>query len=303
MLAHFAWIAEECPDAVLITNADGVIEYVNPAFEALTGYSRLEAVGRTPAMLKSGTHDAEFYRQIWSDILQGRGFRGVFFNRRKNGELFHEEEIIRPVRGADGHITHFICAGRDVTERMQQVEQLKHAATHDSLTDLPNRALFLDRIDQAARQAARREEGFTVALLDLDQFRETNNRFGHLAGDAVLQAVARRTKNSIREVDTVARIGGDEFGLILAGISERAAAQAVLDKVLAANAVPVRFEDCLIHVTVSIGASMYPADGRSEEQLRKRADAAMYAAKRAGGNCCRLFGETRSRAGGTKVTP
>ncbi len=303
MVSRFDWIAEECPDAVLVTNADGVIEYVNPAFEALTGYSRLEALGRTPAMLKSGTRDAEFYRQMWSDILRGREFRGVFLNRKKNGDLFHEEEIIRPVRGADGLITHFICAGRDVTERIQQVEQLKHAATHDSLTDLPNRALFLDRIEQAARQAARRKERLTVALLDLDQFRETNNRFGHLAGDAVLQAVARRTSSCIREVDTVARIGGDEFGLIITGISGRAAAKAVLEKVLAANAAPVRFDGNVIDVTVSIGAAVYPADGRSEEQLRKRADAAMYAAKSAGGNCCRLFGETRSRAGGTKATP
>jgi diguanylate cyclase (GGDEF)-like protein/PAS domain S-box-containing protein len=303
MVSRFAWIAEECPDAVLITNAEGVIEYVNAAFEALTGYSRLDVLGRTPAMLQSGTHDAEFYRQMWSDILQGREFRGVFLNRRKNGELFHEEEIIRPIRGADGRITHFICAGRDVTERMQQVEQLKHAATHDSLTDLPNRALFLDRLEQAARQAARRKEGLAVALLDLDEFRDTNNRFGHVAGDAVLQAVARRTGSCIRAVDTVARIGGDEFGLILTGIGERSAAQAVLEKVLAANAVPVAFEGNLIDVTVSIGAAIYPADARSPEQLRKRADAALYAAKRAGRNRCRFFSPSAGRIGRTRIVP
>jgi diguanylate cyclase (GGDEF)-like protein len=254
-------------------------------------------------MLQSGTHDAEFYRQMWSDILQGREFRGVFLNRRKNGELFHEEEIIRPIRGADGRITHFICAGRDVTERMQQVEQLKHAATHDSLTDLPNRALFLDRLEQAARQAARRKEGLAVALLDLDEFRDTNNRFGHVAGDAVLQAVARRTGSCIRAVDTVARIGGDEFGLILTGIGERSAAQAVLEKVLAANAVPVAFEGNLIDVTVSIGAAIYPADARSPEQLRKRADAALYAAKRAGRNRCRFFSPSAGRIGRTRIVP
>jgi diguanylate cyclase (GGDEF)-like protein/PAS domain S-box-containing protein len=303
MVSSFDWIAEECPDAMLIANAEGVIEYVNPAFVALTGYSRAEAVGRTPAMLKSGTHDAEFYRQMWHEILEGREFRGVFLNRRKNGELFHEEEIIRPVRGADGVVTHFICVGRDVTERTQQIEQLKHSATHDSLTDLPNRALFLDRIEQAARQAARRKEGFTVALLDLDQFRETNNRFGHLAGDAVLQAVASRTRNAIRAVDTVARVGGDEFGLILTGISNHAAAKAVLDKVLRANAAPVRFDDSLMPATVSIGAAMYPANGRTEEQLRKRADAAMYAAKKAGRNCCRFFGQAAGKARRARIAP
>jgi diguanylate cyclase (GGDEF)-like protein/PAS domain S-box-containing protein len=296
MASRFDWIAEQFPDAIAIASVDGVIEYVNPAFEALTGYSRLEALGRTPAMLKSGTHDAEFYRHMWSEVLQGRQFRGVFLNRKKSGELFHEEEIIRPVRGADGRITHFICAGRDVTQLAEQVEQLRHAATHDTLTDLPNRALFLDRIEQAIRQAARREEGFTLAILDLDGFRDTNNRFGHLAGDAVLQAVAMRTTNSIRDVDTVARIGGDEFGLILTGIGERAAALAVLEKVLAANAAPVCFDDDLVGVTVSIGAALYPADGSSEGQLRRRADAAMYAAKGAGGNRCRFFGEARNRS-------
>jgi two-component system CheB/CheR fusion protein len=186
---------------------------------------------------------------------------------------------------------------------MQQFEQLKHAATHDSLTDLPNRALFLDRLEQAARQAARRKEGLAVALLDLDEFRDTNNRFGHVAGDAVLQAVARRTGSCIRAVDTVARIGGDEFGLILTGIGERSAAQAVLEKVLAANAVPVAFEGNLIDVTVSIGAAIYPADARSPEQLRKRADAALYAAKRAGRNRCRFFSPSAGRIGRTRIVP
>jgi len=297
MAVRFPWIAEQFPDAIVIASADGVIEYVNPAFEALTGYSRLEALGRTPAMLKSGTHDAEFYRHVWSEVLQGRQFRGVFLNRKKSGELFHEEEIIRPVRGAGGRITHFISAGRDVTRLAQQLEQLRHAATHDALTDLPNRALFLDRLGQAIRHAARRGESFSVAVLDLDAFKEANTRFGHLAGDAVLQAVARRTRSALREVDTVARIGGDEFGLILSGIGEPAAVRQVLGKICAANARPVRFENHAVRISVSIGASTFPADGDDEEKLRKRADAAMYAAKKAGGNRCRLFGRTKTGRG------
>jgi diguanylate cyclase (GGDEF)-like protein/PAS domain S-box-containing protein len=277
------WL-DDYPDAVLIANANGVILHVNRAFEVLTGYSREQAIGRTPAMLKSGTHDQGFYREMWQEILQGHEFRAVFVNRKSNGELYHEEEIIRPIRGVGGVISHFICAGRDVTERMQQIDQLRHSATHDSLTDLPNRALYLDRIEQAARQAARRTELFVVALLDLDEFRDTNNRFGHLAGDAVLRAVARRTRACLRDEDTVARIGGDEFGLILTGVTDRAAAAAVLGKIVDANSAPVRFGDQLLKVSVSIGAAMYPADGRHEEMLRKRADAAMYAAKKAGRN-------------------
>jgi diguanylate cyclase (GGDEF)-like protein/PAS domain S-box-containing protein len=283
------WTAEDVPDAVMITDTDGVIEYVNPAFEALTGRRRAEIVGRTPAMLKSGSHEARFYRGLWRRLLAGRTFRGVFLNRRKNGRLFYEEEVIQPVFDAAGKLRHFVCSGRDVTRQMRDFDRFKHAATHDSLTDLPNRTLFLDRLSQAVRQAARRKESLAVAIFDLDGFRDANNRFGHLAGDAVLQAVARRTSGCVREVDTVARIGGDEFAIILENVTRRDA-QGVLRKVLASNGAAVRFSKHRIPVSLSIGACMYPRGGRSEDMLRRRADGAMYAAKRAGGNRCRFAG-------------
>ena len=281
------WTAEDVPDAVMITDADGVIEYVNPAFEALSGRRRGELVGRTPAVLKSGKLQARFYRRLWRRLLAGRTFRGVFVNRRKNGRLFYEEEIIQPVLDARGKVRHFICSGRDVTQQVLDFDRFKHAATHDSLTDLPNRTLFLDRLSQAVRQAARRKESLAVAIFDLDGFREANNRYGHLAGDAVLQAIARRTTGCVREVDTVARIGGDEFAIILENVTRRDA-QGVLRKVLAANRAPVRFAKHRIAVGLSIGVCMYPRGGRDEEVLRRRADRAMYAAKRAGGNRCRF---------------
>jgi len=217
----------------------------------------------------------------------------VFVNRRKSGALFHEEEIIRPVRTPGGRIAYVVSAGRDVSARVRELEKAHHEATHDSLTGLPNRALFLDRLGQAVREAARRKEGFALATFDLDGFRRANSRFGHLGGDAVLRAVARRTRSALRRADTLARIGGDEFGLILAGAASRAAAAAVLEKVRAANHRPVRFESRAIPVSISIGACMYPRDGRSERTLRKRADAAMYAAKRAGGNRCHLAAARR----------
>jgi diguanylate cyclase (GGDEF)-like protein/PAS domain S-box-containing protein len=287
--AEFRRYVEQCPDAVLVTDPQGRIEYANPAFERMTGYRADELAGRTPALLKSGLHEADFYRALWAALRAGEEFRALFANRRKNGEPYYEDKIIRPLRDAQGRVTHFVSYGRDATERAREFEKLAHAATHDSLTDLPNRGLFLDRLGQALRQAARRGEPLAVAILDLDRFRDTNNRYGHLAGDAVLQAVAARTRGCVRETDTVARIGGDELALILPGAA-RPAAAAVLHKVVAANAAPVAYDGREIRATVSIGASVFPGDAEDEEALRKLADAAMYAAKAAGGSRCLFHG-------------
>ena len=275
----FLSFAEHCPDAVMVTDAAGTIEYVNAAFERITGYRSAELVGRTPALLKSGTHEADFYRGLWSALKAGREFQAVFVNRRKDGGLYYEEKIIRPLPGG-----RFASFGRDATARAREFEKLAHAATHDSLTDLPNRGLFLDRLAQALHQAARRNEPLTVAILDIDRFKDTNTRHGHLGGDAVLQAVAARTRGCIRETDTVARIGGDEFALVLSGAGEAQAAP-VLEKIVAANAAPVPFGEDRIQVTVSVGACAGLGDAAGAEDLRRHADAAMYAAKSAGGNC------------------
>jgi diguanylate cyclase (GGDEF)-like protein/PAS domain S-box-containing protein len=277
MDAGFIGHAEHCPESVIVTDHDGRIEYVNATCERVTGYPRDELIGRTPALLKSGAHEADFYRSLWSALLAGREFRAVFTNRRKNGELYYEEKFIRPL-GAG-----FVSCGRDVTEHAQALQRLAHAATHDSLTGLPNRSLFLDRLAQALREAQRRREPVTVAVLDVDRFREANNRHGHLAGDAALQAVAARIRSCVRDVDTVARIGGDEFGLILVGAGADAAGR-VLEKIVAANTVPVSFREHELPLSVSVGACTYPEDGADELELRERADLKMYEAKRAGGN-------------------
>jgi diguanylate cyclase (GGDEF)-like protein/PAS domain S-box-containing protein len=284
----FRRYVEQCPDAVLVTDPAARIVYVNPAFERMTGYTPAELAGRTPAVLKSGLHEADFYRELWSVLLAGREFRALFANRRKNGELYYEDKIIRPLYDTDGKVTHFVSFGRDATERALEFRKLAHAATHDSLTDLPNRSLFLDRLGQALRQAARRRDQVTLAILDIDRFKEANTRHGHLGGDAVLQAVAARSSACIREADTVARIGGDEFAVILVGTGQTDAAH-VLAKLVAVNAAPVGYEGADIEVSVSIGAASYPGDADDVEALRKHADEAMYAAKTAGGNRCLFY--------------
>jgi diguanylate cyclase (GGDEF)-like protein/PAS domain S-box-containing protein len=284
----FRRYVEQCPDSVLVTDTAGRIVYANPAFERMTGYSAAELAGGTPALLKSGLHEADFYRELWAALLAGREFRALFANRRKNGEPYYEDKIIRPLFDEAGRATHFVSYGRDATERAREFDKLTHAATHDSLTDLPNRGLFLDRLAQALRHAARREEYLTVAILDVDRFRDINNRHGHMAGDAVLQAVAARIRGCVREADTVARIGGDELALILLDAGE-AQAEGVLAKVVAANAAPLRHDGAEIRASVSVGASGYPRDAQEADALRKQADVAMYAAKAAGGNCYRFY--------------
>ena len=279
----FRRYVEQCPDAVLVTDPAGVIVYANRAFERMTGYASSELAGRTPALLKSGLHEADFYRGLWAALLGGQEFRALFANRRRNGELYHEDKIIRPLLDEHGRATHFVSYGRDATERAREFERLTHAATHDSLTDLPNRSLFLDRLDQALRSAARRAEPLTLAILDIDRFRDTNNRYGHLAGDAVLQAVAARTRGCVRDADTGARSGGVGVAILLVGAGEADAAS-VLAKVVAANAAPLRHDSVELRATLSVGATGFPDDARDAEVLRKQADAAMYAAKAAGGN-------------------
>jgi diguanylate cyclase (GGDEF)-like protein/PAS domain S-box-containing protein len=281
--AAFRHYVEQCPDAVLVTDPAGRIVYVNPAFERMTGYAAGEIAGRTPALLKSGIHEADFYRRLWSTLLAGQEFRALFANRRKSGEPYYEDKIIRPLFDDAGHITHFISYGRDATERAREFDKLLHAATHDSLTDLPNRSLFLDRLGQALSHAARRDEPLSLAIMDIDRFRDTNNRYGHLAGDAVLQAVGARTRGCVRTADTVARIGGDELAILLVGTPESQAAR-VFAKIVAANAAPLAYEGLEIRPTVSLGAAAYPRHARDGETLRKLADDAMYAAKTAGGN-------------------
>jgi diguanylate cyclase (GGDEF)-like protein/PAS domain S-box-containing protein len=281
------WL-DQNPEAWVITDGTGIIVYVNPAFERVTGYARADTHGRTPSILKSGVQGPEFYSDLWRTLLSGSAFRGVFVNRRKNGELYHADNVIWPVRDELGAIRHFACETRDVSVRVRDVAKLEHEATHDPLTDLPNRSLFLDRLEVALHHALRRNEGLVVAMLDLDGFRETNNRYGHLGGDAVLQAVARRSVSCVREADTVARIGGDELAMILPNADE-SGATAVLEKIRAASARPVPHGDQIIGTSVSIGAAVFPRDAKESWDLRRRADEAMYAGKRLGGDCVRFY--------------
>ncbi len=277
---------EQTADGVMITDRVGRLEYVNPAFEKITGYTRAEALGRTPRLLHSGKHDRDFYRRLWATILAGETFREVFINRRKDGSLYHEDQTITPLKDGAGRITHFISTGRDITERIAAEERLQYLAHHDALTELPNRILFMDRLQRALVRAQRNQRLVAVMFMDLDEFKEINDAHGHPVGDELLRALAARLSECMRQGDTVSRLGGDEFAILLEDISQTEHTLPVADKVLNALALPFVLDPprLTLTTTTSIGISLYPRDGQDGPTLLKNADAAMYRAKERGKN-------------------
>lgn len=270
---------EQSADAVMVTGRDGVIEYVNPALETMTGYSRAELLGRKPSVFHSGIQDEAFYRRLWSTILAGEIFSDVLVNRRKDGSLYYEEELISPIKDGEGNITHFVATARDITERMAVQEQLQHLAHHDVLTGLPNRMLFMDRLQQALDRARRRGRTFAIMFLDLDEFKRINDVHGHVTGDRVLRDVAARLRDAVRVSDTVARFGGDEFAFVVDDLAQATDLAIVAAKIRQAFAEPIALAEGEFLVGASIGVSLYPDDGADADALLKRADAAMYSAK------------------------
>lgn len=277
-----AWLLDCAPESTVLTDQRGVIRYVNPAFVAMTGFERGEALGRTPSIVKSGAQSPEFYARLWQTLNAGQAFSGVLINRRRNGELFHEEKTVRPLFDDDGRILYFLSSGRDISRHVADLERLRHAATHDSLTGLPNRRLFVERLAVLLHHARRHGDHFAVALVDVNEFKAVNDRHGHAAGDEVLREVARRLQCNSREADTVARLGGDEFGLLLAGVGDRTTVGRVIRNVSEAFAPPISLgARGAVDVSVSIGVCVRTATDHDPQVLLERADAAMYRFKRA----------------------
>jgi len=293
---------EQTADAVLITDRDGVIEYVNPAFERVSGYTFAETVGRQPNLLKSGRQGPGFHENLWKTILAGEVFNDVLINRRKDGSLYYEEKTITPIKDADGRVTHFVATGKDITERMQTQERLAFMAQHDPLTELPNRALLLDRLKQSLAGARWRERRVGVLFVDLDRFKTINDTLGHEVGDRLLQQLAERFQRSVRDGDTVARFGGDEFVILLDDVASEDDVAGVAQKVLQALAPPFRVDGQTLYVTASIGVSLFPNDGENASTLLRNADIAMYRAKELGKNTYQFYSADMSSRAFERLT-
>ncbi|NGZ07348.1 MAG: EAL domain-containing protein [Magnetococcales bacterium] len=283
-------VFENAVEGVMVTDPDGVIQSINPAFSVITGYSAEDAMGRTPAMLRSGIHDEGFYQRIWSDILGEPGaWRGEIWNRRKNGEAHPVWETITTIHDRNGTITHFVAVFHDLTAIKRSEEALLFRTYHDSLTGLPNRVLFQDRLRQALGQAGRSDDKVLVLIFDLDLFKNVNNSLGHTVGDRLLKGVAERLAHFVREGDTMSRMGGDTFGFILREIRTSQDVGVVVRKLADALAKPFYIDDQELFVTASMGVTLYPDDGADADLLIRNADMAVARAKTAGRNNCQYY--------------
>jgi diguanylate cyclase (GGDEF)-like protein/PAS domain S-box-containing protein len=403
-LRQLSLAVEQSADSVFITDARGRIEYVNPAFEQLSGYLSQEVVGRTPALVKSDRHDGEYFQRMWATLLAGAVFRDTMVNRRKDGSLFYEEKTITPLTENSGEITHFVSTGRDVTDRMRAEEararlvaileattdfvatadadgnllylnqagrrlmgragendiagtplaechseqgvqhllheampraaaegvwegentlrgkpgdipvsqvvlahrgndgkiefystiarditerkqheaELRHQATHDTLTGLPNRTLLEDRLEAEISRASRQGRLLALIFLDLDNFKRVNDSLGHPAGDSLLKEVGRRLTNCLRPNDTVARYGGDEFVVLGGDLGSVEHVLVVMNKLRNTLEPPIRIGQRDVFITFSAGIALYPGDGIDQETLTKNADTALFRAKAKG---------------------
>jgi diguanylate cyclase (GGDEF)-like protein len=246
-------------------------------------------MGKNPRILQSGLTDRAVFENMWQTLLQGEAWTGEFINRRRNGELFFEEAHIAPVQDDAGNTVQYVAVKLDITERKRAEERLAHLAHHDALTNLPNRPLFQDRMQQALALARRERQRLALLYLDLDGFKTVNDRFGHAVGDLLLQEAARRISGCVRASDTVGRIGGDEFVVLLSRIDTEGAALQVAEKVRAALGSPFTLAGRTVQLSCSIGIALYPDHGDDDLALAHHADLAMYRAKEGGRNAVRLF--------------
>ncbi len=289
-------------EGICITDAEQRILSVNPALLALSGYTEHELIGQTPRIFSSGRHDADFYQAMWEHILAVGVWRGEVWSRRKNGEIFPEWLTITAVRNAGGEVTHYTGTFFDISERKQWEQDIHFLAHHDALTKLPNRTLLDDRIRQAIAKSKRNDDHMAVLFLDLDHFKLINDTLGHDTGDRLLEQLAQRLTEVLRSTETVARLGGDEFVIVIPELAAVRRVAVVARKVLEVVAAPYLLEGSSLHVTPSIGISVYPEDGDDAATLLRNADTAMYHAKEQGRNNFQFFTQAMNQSVQERVT-
>jgi diguanylate cyclase (GGDEF)-like protein/PAS domain S-box-containing protein len=285
-----ASVFDHAREAIMIVNPDGTIIDVNEAFTRVTGYSRAQAIGQNPRILSSGRQDQAFYAGLWGALAVQGHWSGEIWNRRQNGEVYAELLTISAVRDRQGNTQQYVALFSDITTIKEHQRQLEHIAHFDALTNLPNRLLLADRLQQAMAQAQRRSQKVAVAYLDLDGFKSVNDRYGHDVGDQFLIHLASVAKDTLREGDTLARLGGDEFVAVLIDLDGVESCLPMLTRLLEAATTPASMGDRVLQGSASIGVTFYPQAHEVEaDQLLRQADQAMYQAKLAGKNRYHVF--------------
>jgi len=269
-------------ESIMITNSRGVINNVNPAFTEITGYRAKEVIGKTPKILKSERQPEHFYIGMQKKLFREGRWTGEIWNKKANGEIYPEWLSIINIKDAKGRITHYVYMGHDITELKRSEEQLKHQAYHDPLTGLPNRELMVDRLEMALAYASRHDKKLAVLFVDLDNFKQVNDTAGHHVGDIFLQKISSLLQDCCREEDTVARMGGDEFVILLPDADDNHSAVNVCRRVIETFSTPMEIRGYKLVPSASIGIAVYPKDGITCTDLLRAADMAMYYAKQQG---------------------
>ncbi len=289
-----ARVFDRSGEGIIVTDAHQKILTVNNAFTQVTGYESEEAIGQTPRLLSSGKQDGLFYKSMWTHIETHGWWQGEVWNKRKNDEIYPEWLTINAVNDPEGNVINYVGIFSDISVVKESQRKVEFLATHDELTGLPNRALFLDRLRQAIAHAERGVDTFAVLFIDLDNFKVINDSMGHAAGDDLLKEIAARLRDCVRGSDTVARFGGDEFALLIeeATVAEaEMTAQRIADAMLRPH--PIGRQN--VYPGASIGICLYPNDGLDPETLLKNADSAMYQAKDGGKRSHHFFTDELKR--------
>ncbi|MCO8164780.1 EAL domain-containing protein [Pseudomonas sp. LJDD11] len=286
-----AAVFDSTREGVLVTNEKGQIIHVNRAFVDITGYQPEEVLGFNPSKFKSGRHDTAFYTRMYQAISQDGHWAGEIWNRRKSGEVYPQWQSIRGLTGRSGQVKHFVAVFSDLSAIKRSEQERLQLAHFDALTGLPNRLLFTERTTEAVAAAQAVKRGCAVLLIDLDHFKNINDSLGHSLGDLVLRSVAERLSGLFASKLTLARMGGDEFALLLKDCPQMIQAAGLAQQVLDAFNAPFLIEGQQLFLTTSIGISLFPNDALSAEQLLRNADAALFKAKRRGRECYALYTE------------
>jgi len=288
-LRNLSSAVEQSADAIFITDTQGFIEYTNPEFTQLTGYTAKEVIGQHTSILKSDKNSEHIHTKIWKTIQAGKQWRGEILNQKKNGELYWSQQTIAPIKDNKGNATHYVSTSTDNTKLHEAQETIQQLAFYDPLTKLANRRLLMDRLTHAVTSSERHHENVAVFLCDLDNFKHINDSLGHDYGDLLLKYVANIMQKEVHTEDTVARLGGDEFVLVITSFQNESTVAEIANNILSNLESPIQLKDKQIVITASIGIALYPHDGSTTQSLMRAADLAMFHAKEEGKNRFQFF--------------